>query len=115
MSPQQPWPPHSYFTEGPPPRRRRRRVFPWAFLAVQVLFVILVIAGAASGGDIHSQAVAYCHAHPDQFLPFSQCVSDYGTGGKAGAAIGIGLLVVLWAVVTVIMGISYGVWRLARR
>ena len=103
------------YPQPAPAPRRRRRVFPWVFLAIQALFVIWVIAGAASGGSIHSEAVAYCHAHPDQFLPFSQCVSDYGTGSKAGAAIGIGIIVVFWAVVDVILGVSYGIWRLARR
>lgn len=122
MSPQQPWtPPQPPYTwQAPPPLpatppRKRRRIFPWVFLAVQVLFVLLVILQASGGTDIHAQAVAYCHAHPDPYLPFSQCVSDYGTGSKAGTAIGAGLLVVLWAVADVILGISYGVWRLARR
>jgi len=95
--------------------RRRRRVFPWVFLAVQALFLIWVITAAASGGSIHSDAVAYCHAHPDQFLPFSECVSSYGGGAKAGTAIGAGLIIMFWAVVDVILGVSYGVWRLARR
>ncbi len=99
--------------EAPP--RRRRRVFPWVFLAIQALFVIWVIAGVAGGGSIDSGAAAYCHAHPSQFLPFSQCVSDYGGGEKVGAAIGLGLVVALWALVDIILGISYAVWRLARR
>lgn len=124
--PQQPWPPQAYQdpqvyqdpawqSQFARPPRKRRRVFPWVFLAIQVLFIIWVIAGAASGGSIHSDAAAYCHAHPNQYIPFSQCVSDYGGGAKAGAAIGVGLVVVLWAVVDIILGISYGIWRLARR
>ena len=79
-------------------------MFVWVFLAIQVLFVIWVIAGAASG---HSAAVN-CH---DQYLTRSQCAS----ATEAGAAIGVGLIVVFWAVVDVILGVSYGVWRLARR
>jgi hypothetical protein len=102
-------------TEPWPPQRRRRRVFLWVFLAVQVLFVVLLVVQAAGGGSVHSDAVAYCHAHPDQYLPFAQCVSDYGGGAKVGTAVGAGLIVVLWAVVDVILGVSYGVWRLARR
>ena len=117
MSYQQPyaeqWPPQQAYQPAPP--RRRRRVFLWVFLAIQVLFVIWVIAGLAGGSGIHSEAVAYCHAHPDQYLPFSQCVSDYGGGAKAGTAIGAGLIIVLWAVADIILGVSYGVWRLARR
>ena len=90
-------------------------MFVWVFLAIQALFLIWVIAGIAGGGSIHSEAVAYCHAHPDQYLPFSQCVSDYGGGAKVGAAVGAGLIIVLWAVADIILGVSYGVWRLARR
>jgi hypothetical protein len=59
--------------------------------------------------------VAYCHAHPDRYLPFAQCVSDYGGGAKVGTAVGAGLIVLLWVVVDVILGISYAVFRLARR
>ena len=92
--------------QGPPSgrRRKRRRVFPWVFLAIQALFVIWVIAGAASG---HS-AAANCH---DQYLTHQQCAN----ATDAGTAIGVGLIIVFWAVVDVIMGISYGVWRLSRR
>ena len=108
----EPWPPQA---AQPAPPRRKRRVFLWVFLAIQALFLIWVITGLAGGSSIHSEAVAYCHAHPSQFLPFSECVSDYGGGAKVGSAIGAGLIVVLWAVVDVILGVSYGVWRLARR
>ena len=108
----EPWPPYQ---QAPAPRRRRRRVFPWVFLAVQALFVIWVIAGIASGARIHSDAVAYCHAHPSQFLTFAQCVSGYGGGAKAGTAIGAALIVGLWVAADVILGTGYVVWRLARR
>lgn len=104
MSYDQPWqqqlPPPAY----QPPPRRRRRVFPWVFLAVQVLFVIWVIAGVASGHG----AAANCH---DQYLTHAQCAS----ASEAGTAAGVGLVVLLWAVADVILGICYGVWRLARR
>ena len=117
MSRQQPWPPvppPGYMPLQQPPRKRRR-IFLWVFLAIQALFVIWVIAGAASGGGIHAQAVAWCHAHPDANVSFSDCVSLYGGGSKAGTAIGVGLIIVFWAVVDVILGVSYGVWKLAAR
>lgn len=96
----EPWPPSQHYQQP----RRRRRVFPWIFLAVQALFVIWVIAGIASG----HHAAASCH---DQYLTHAQCAS----AANAGTAIGVGLVVVFWAVVDVILGVSYGVWRLARR
>lgn len=96
---QQPYPPGAI-----PPPRKRRRIFLWVFLAIQALFVIWVIAGAASG---HSAAVN-CH---DQYLTHAQCASATNTG----TAIGVGLIIVFWAVVDVILGVSYGVWKLAAR
>jgi hypothetical protein len=120
--PQQPypetWPPQDGARHGhreAPPRRRKRRVFLWVFLAVQLLFLVLVIIQASNGGSVHSQAVAYCHAHPDQYLSFADCVSLYGGGDKVGTAIGVGLLIVLWVIVDVILGIGYGVYKLATR
>lgn len=95
--------------------RRKRRVFLWVFLGIQALFVVWLITGAVSTGNGHAEAVAYCHAHPTQFLPFSQCVSDYASGGKVGSAIGLGLIFVFWAIVDIILGVSYGIYRLARR
>lgn len=102
MTSQQPAYAHPY-QQAPQPRRKRR-VFLWVFLAVQALFLIWVITGAASG---HGTA-ANCH---DQYLTHAQCAS----ASEAGTAIGVGLIIVFWAVVDVILGVSYGVWRLARR
>lgn len=104
MSYQQPWPPPPQPYDHISPLRRKRHVFIWVFLAVQALFVIWVIGGAVSG---HSAAVN-CH---DRYLTHQECANLTA----AGAAIGVGLIVVLWAVADVILGVSYGVWRLARR
>jgi hypothetical protein len=109
MSSQQPWPQAPQYGQQPyppyqPPPKRRRRVFVWVFLAIQVLFVVLVIAGAASGHG----AAANCH---EQYLTHAQCAN----ASETGTAIGVGLVVVLWAVVDIILGVSYGIWRLARR
>ena len=82
------------------PPKKRRRVFMWFFLAVQVLFLIWVIAGAASAGG------ADCGS-----LDAKTC-SD---ASNAGTAIGVVLVIVLWAVVDIILGITYLVVRLARR
>jgi len=84
--------------------RKRRRVFLWIFLAVQALFIVWVIGGSVSG---HSSAV-HCH---DQFLTHAQCAS----AANAGTAIGVVLVIVFWMVVDVILGVSYGVYKLATR
>jgi hypothetical protein len=69
-----------------------------------VLFVIWVVTGAASG---HAAAAA-CH---DRYLTHAQCAS----ASEAGTAIGVGLVIAFWVAVDVILGVSYGIWRLARR
>ncbi|MEV5607273.1 hypothetical protein [Streptomyces sp. NPDC052225] len=87
---------------GHPPPKKRRRVFMWIFLAIQVLFLVWVITGAsaASGspGDCGSLDAETCNDASD-----------------AGTAIGVGLVILLWAVVDIILGITYAVVRIARR
>ncbi|MGY0021372.1 hypothetical protein [Streptomyces sp. cg35] len=83
-------------------RRRRFGWFVWFFLAVQLLFVLWVVVGVRSGagtpadcGDLDAQT---CN-----------------DAANTGTAIGVGLVIVLWAVVDIILGITYAVVRLARR
>jgi hypothetical protein len=73
------------------PEKKKRRIFLWVFLSVQVLFLIWVISGAASGSGNTSDAE------------------------NAGTAIGVALIIGFWAVVDIIMGVTYGVYRLAKR
>ena len=42
----------------------------------------------------------------------AQALNDAGTAGKA---IGVGLIIAFWMVVDVILGISYGIYKLAQR
>lgn len=79
--------------------RKRRRIFLWFFLAVQVIFIIwLITGGVAADHNV------------------THCVGQYCKGAsEAGSAIGIGLIIVFWMVVDVILGVSYGVYRLATR
>ena len=100
MTPQ-PWPPYAQQAVQP---RKRRRVFIWVFLAVQVLFVVWLIAGIASG---HGAAV-HCH---DQYLTHAQCAS----ASEAGTAIGVGIIVLLWVAADLLLFIPWAIWRLARR
>lgn len=85
-----------------PPPKKKRRVFVWVFLAIQVLFLIWVIAGASSGSG-----------QPDDCGSLSaQTCND---ASDTGTAIGVFLIIVFWAFVDIILGVTYGVWRLARR
>lgn len=79
-----------------PTPRRRRRWFPWAFLALQVFFLIMVIVGAHSGASTH-------------------CTADCHNAHEVGTTIGTGVLIALWAFVDVILGVSYAVYRSLNR
>ena len=52
--PPQPWPqqaagvPATPHPQGAPPTKRTRRIFLWAFLAVQAIFLIWVVSGDAT-------------------------------------------------------------------
>lgn len=108
---------------GPPPTRRKRRVFLWVFLAIQLLFILWIVVGIATvhTGPTHAQLVSGCYNHNwfPLFKSQADCVKHYGgalnDAGTAGKAIGVGLIIAVWFVVDVILGISYGVYKLATR
>ena len=82
-----------------PPPKKRKRIFMWFFLVIQVLFLVWIIAGATSAS--HSN-----HCGSDQ---------DCQNATDAGTAIGVVLIIVFWAIVDVILGVTYMVVRLSRR
>ena len=88
-------------TSGTVTPRKRRRVFLWIFLAVQVIFIIWIIAGAS--GNARSCAGLAGQAH-------SNCVA-----GNVGTGIGVVLIFVVWCVVDFLLGVPYVIYRLARR
>lgn len=79
---------------------KRHHVFLWVFLAIQALFLVWVIAGASTGST--------CTGLTGDTLTTCQA-------GQVGTGIGVALVITFWAVVDVILGISYGVYRLAKR
>lgn len=110
-------------------KRIRRHIwahfFTYCFLAVQAIFLIWVIGGAASGSgngaDAHAEAVKFCANGGWQYLYHSQaeCVTQYGntlTGaGDIGTGIGVGIIIAFWVAVDVILGIGRIVVVLGRR
>ncbi|MEV7253519.1 hypothetical protein ACPXCO_38170 [Streptomyces cyaneofuscatus] len=86
-----------------PKKKKSHRIFLWFFLAVQVIFLIWIITGASSGED------SSCEGMTGDALRVCQDAGDVGT------AIGVGLIIALWAAVDVILGITYAVYRLSRR
>jgi hypothetical protein len=74
----------------------------WFFMAVQVLFIVWIIAGAGSSGgdatDCGSLSQETCND-----------AEDIGTG------LGVALIVVVWMVVDFLLAVIYGIYRLAKR
>jgi hypothetical protein len=81
-----------------PPQRKRRRVFPWVFLAVQVLFLIWIISGGVS-------ASGNCDGKTGDVLQACQ------SGTQLGASLGITLIIFLWMAVDVILTICWLIFR----
>ena len=102
--------------------RKKRHVFLWIFLTVQALFIIWIIAGSASHGpDTGTQVAQLCDNHAWYPLYNSQadCVKSGGAllagASDVGKGLAIGLIVVFWVVVDFLLGVSYGVYKLATR
>ena len=83
-----------------PSDRRPRRVFPWVFGGVQVLFLIVVI------GWLNRASVPDCGDATGQ-----ACSGAYDAGWSIGAGAVLIFLLFVWAVVDVILGISYSIFR----
>jgi hypothetical protein len=125
-----PWPqlaapgqPAPAYYGGQPRPRRKRRVFVWVFLAVQVLFLILLIAGLAgtSTAPSHAQIVSACYNHAwwPVYNSQAQCVAhttkSLTDSGDLGEGLGVLVEIIFWVVIDAILGISYAVYRLATR
>jgi hypothetical protein len=116
-------PPQGYgdYRDGQPPRRRkRRRVFLWVFLGIQVLFLAWVLSVAlASTGASPADIAQMCgnHAWYPLWKSYSDCAAHSGVvaAHDIGKGIALGVQIALWVAVDVILGVSYGVYRLATR
>ena len=102
--------------------KRKRRIFPWFFLAVQVIFLIWLITGLAHGiGPSHAQVVSLCGKGQWRglFKSYHDCVVHGANGltaaGDIGKGIAVGLIIGLWVTADFIMLACYGVFRLIRR
>jgi hypothetical protein len=106
-----------------PAPRKRRRVFMWIFLAVQAIFVIWLITGIVTvhTGPSAADLASGCYHHNwwPLFKSQQDCIVHYGGAlrgaGNLGKGLGIAAVILFWMVVDVILGISYGVYRLATR
>jgi ABC-type Fe3+ transport system permease subunit len=87
-------------TEPEQTKRKKHRVFLWVFLVIQAIFIVWVVGAIASPGSTDCNGLD------------AQTCQD---ASNAGTAIGVGLVIVFWAFVDIILGICYGVYRLAKR
>jgi len=127
-------PPPGYYQQAPPgyyqqaaashQPRKKRRIFLWVFLAMQAIFTLWLIAGLAakgSGPSVASQTASACANGGWQglFNSHADCMKHYAVAlhdaSDAGKGVGAAIIIVFWMVVDVILGISYGVYKLARR
>ena len=82
--------------------KKKKRIFMWFFLAVQILFLIWIIAGiAGNSGDATDCGSLSQQACND--------AADVGTG------IGVFLILVFWVIVDVLLFIPWVIVKLARR
>jgi hypothetical protein len=102
--------------------RRKRRVFMWTFLAIQTIFIgLIVLYATESTGPSHAEVVQGCAngAWQGLFKSYHDCMIHYAAGlngaGHAGQAIGIGLVIFLWVAADVILGVGRLVVVTARR
>jgi hypothetical protein len=96
-----------------PNTRKPRRVFMWFFLAIQLLFVAWVVSGimshtGASTADVNAGCLH--GAWQGLFKSQADCLVHYRAGlnqaASAGTAIGVGIVIVFWAIVDIILGIG---------
>jgi len=118
------YPAQPQYAPPQPKPRKKRRVFLWVFLAIQVIFVIWIIAGVATnpaGPTAAAQAAHQCANGGWQGLFSSQadCQKHYAVAlndaGNVGKGIGVAVIVIAWVLVDFFLGLGYGIYRLASR
>lgn len=100
-----PSPPTYYNGLEPIPTKpkKKRRVFMWFFLAVQVLFIVWLIAGVSGAGSTPADTGGVLTQE------------EANSARDAGTAIGVGLVLILWAIVDFLLAVVWAVVKLARR
>lgn len=107
-SPRGPYPPYG----GPPGRppdakakKPRRRGFLWIFLGVQLLFSIWIFIRVSAANDDDPSCEGLTG---DALVP---CLD----AEPLGTTIGVGLIIGLWAILDIILVITYGIYRRRQR
>ncbi|MDX3763991.1 hypothetical protein [Streptomyces sp. AK02-04a] len=82
--------------------KKRRRWFMWAYVVIQMVFLLWVIGGARTGAAAPHNCGMLTH-------------HDCNAAQNLGTAIGVGVVIVLWAVVSILLGVTFGMVRFTRR
>jgi hypothetical protein len=118
--------PPGYYQQPPASGRPRKkhRIFLWVFLAIQAIFILWLVVGLASKGTgptVASQTASACANGGWQglFKSHADCMKHYAVAlhdaGDVGKGLGAAIIILFWMVVDVILGIGYGVYKLAHR
>jgi hypothetical protein len=95
------------------PARKKHRIFMWFFLALQLVFILLIVLyGIEQTGPTAAQIASFCGHGQWQgvFTSYHDCVVHGANGlnaaGHVGQAIGIVMVVVAWVAADIILGIG---------
>lgn len=91
-----------YWTPRPPAPKKHRRWFMWTFITVQTVFIVWIITGitAVQGAGENCTALS---------------AQDCHDAATAGAVVGLGIVIAIWAAIDIILGITYAIVRANRR
>ncbi|MEV2255514.1 hypothetical protein AB0I94_33960 [Streptomyces sp. NPDC050147] len=93
--------PHEH-RRPPPPPRKHGRVFFWCFLALQIMFLVWIIAGITSAGGTPDS----CEGLTGDSLEACE------NAGTLGTTIGVGLILAFWMATDVIVSLTYLMYRM---
>ena len=82
--------------------RRKKRVFLWVFLAIQALFIAWLVAGIAGASGTPTDCGT---------LDAATC----NDAESVGTGVAVAMVVVFWMAVDFLLGVGYGIYRLAKR
>ncbi|MCW2748104.1 MAG: hypothetical protein JWP10_1246 [Nocardioidaceae bacterium] len=89
-------------TSTPPKQKKKKKIFLWFFMAVQILFIVWIIAGISSTSGNASD----CGTLSQQTCNDAE---DIGT------SIGVFVVFVFWVIADFLLAVTYGIYRLAKR
>ena len=101
---------------------KRHKIFLWFFLALQLIMIVWIITAASTkDGPTSAEIAQFCGngAWQGLFSSYNDCVQHGAAGIQAanstGKGLAVGVLVIAWVIVDFLLGVSYGIYRLATR